>query len=175
MDHVGALEVKTWCLTEVGIFRDLSPADMDAIGAAAPIKTFAPGELLYSPMNPVEALFILKKGRVRVFRVSPDGRALTTAIITPGTIFGEMVLLGQHMYDNFAEALDESVVCIMSTSEVHRLLLSDARIATRIAEILERRLVEMERRLSDSVFKSVPQRVARTLITVAGQHRRYGL
>ncbi|MET9969239.1 cyclic nucleotide-binding domain-containing protein, partial [Streptomyces sp. NPDC006356] len=38
-------------------------------------------------------LFILKKGRVRVFRVSADGRALTTAIISPGTIFGEMVLL----------------------------------------------------------------------------------
>jgi CRP-like cAMP-binding protein len=70
-----------------------------------------------------------------------------------------MVLLGQHMYDNFAEALDESVVCIMSTSEVRRFLLSDARIATRIAEILGQRLVEMERRLSDSVFKSVRSRV----------------
>jgi CRP-like cAMP-binding protein len=175
VDHLGALEVKTWCISEVDIFRDLSPAEMDAIAAAAPMKTYHAGELLYSPHNPVETLFILKRGRVRVFRVSADGRVLTTAIITPGTIFGEMVLLGQHMYDNFAEALDETVVCVMSTADVHRFLLSDPRIAARIAEILGKRLVEMERRLSDSVFKSVPQRVASTLITLAGQNRRRGL
>jgi CRP/FNR family cyclic AMP-dependent transcriptional regulator len=175
VDHLGALEVKAWCISEVDIFRDLSPTEMDAIAAAAPMKTFAAGELLYSPHNRVETLFILKRGRVRIFRVSADGRVLTTAIITPGTIFGEMVLLGQHMYDNFAEALEGTVVCVMSTADVHRFLLSDPRIAARIAEILGKRLVEMERRLSDSVFKSVPQRVASTLLTLAGQYRRYGL
>jgi len=172
VEHVGALEVKTWCLAEVDIFRDLSPEEMDAIAAAAPMKTFNAGELLYSPHNPIETLFILKRGRVRVFRVSADGKALTTAIINPGTIFGEMLLLGQQMYDNFAEALDETVVCVMSAADVHRYLLSDARIAARIAEILGRRLAEMERRLSDSVFKSVPQRVAGTLVALAGQQRR---
>jgi CRP/FNR family transcriptional regulator, cyclic AMP receptor protein len=175
VERVGALEVKAWCLHEVDIFRDLSQAEMDAIDAAAPSKTYAAGELLYTPHNPVEALFILKRGRVRVFRVSPDGKAMTTAIITPGTIFGEMVLLGQHMYDNFAEAMEETVVCVMSRADVHRFLLSDARIATRIAEILGGRLAEMERRLSDSFFKSVPQRVAGTLATLAGQQRRPSL
>jgi hypothetical protein len=43
---------------------------------------------------------ILRRGRVRSSASRPDGRALTTAIITLGTIFGEMVLLGQQMYDN---------------------------------------------------------------------------
>jgi CRP/FNR family cyclic AMP-dependent transcriptional regulator len=175
VERVGTLEVKAWCMAEVDIFRDLSEAEMDALGAAAPMKTYAAGELLYSPTNRVEALFILKTGRVRVFRVSADGKALTTAIITPGTIFGEMVLLGQRMYDNFAEALEESVVCVMSRADVHQFLLSDARIATRITEILGERLAEMERRLSESFFKSVPQRMASTLVTLAGQHRRHGL
>ncbi len=45
-------------------------------------------------------------------------------------------------------------------------------IATRITEILGRRLIEMERRLSDTVFKSVPQRIAGTVATLAGQQRR---
>jgi len=175
VERVGTLEVKAWCMAEVDIFRDLSKAEMDAMGAAAPMKTFAAGELLYSPHNPIEALFILKRGRVRVFRVSPDGKALTTALITSGTIFGEMVLLGQRMYDNFAEAMEETVVCVMSRADVHRFLLSDPRIAARIAENLGKRLAEMERRLSDSFFKSVPQRVASTLHTLAGQQRRHVL
>jgi CRP/FNR family cyclic AMP-dependent transcriptional regulator len=159
VDHVGALEIKTWCLTEVDIFCDLSATEMDAIAAAAPMRTYAAGELIYSPHNPVETLFI---------------RTLTTAIIIPGTIFGEMVLLGQHMYDSFAEALDETVVCVMSRADVQRFLLSDPRIAGRIAETLGKRLIEMERRLSESVFKSVPQRVASTVATLASQQRTFG-
>ena len=175
MERIAAGFDRTYCLSEVDIFADLSPAEMDAIAAVAPMKTYAAGELLYSPHNPVQTLFILKKGRVRIFRVAADGRALTTALITPGTIFGEMVLLGQHMYDNYAEALDEAVVCVMNRSCVQQHLLSDPRIATRITEILGRRLIEMERRLSDTVFKSVPQRIAGTLATLAGQQRRLGV
>ncbi|MCP3757244.1 Crp/Fnr family transcriptional regulator [Streptomyces sp. TBY4] len=113
-------------------------------------------------------LFILKQGWVRVFRVSADGRALTTAIIAPGTIFGEMVLLGQHMFHSYAEALDDVTVCVMSRADVHRLLLTDARIAARITEILGHRLADLEQRLSDSVFKSVAQRIATTLTILAG-------
>lgn len=175
MERVGTREVKVWCLAEVDIFRDLSAAEMDAIGAAAPMKTYNAGDLIYTPHSPVEALFILKQGRVRVFRVSSDGKAITTAIITPGTIFGEMVLLGQQMFDNFAEALEETVICVMSRADVRRFLLSDPRIATRIAEILGSRLSEMERRLSDSFFKSVPQRVASTLVTLTTQQSRPAL
>ncbi|ARP74188.1 Crp/Fnr family transcriptional regulator [Streptomyces pluripotens] len=158
---------RTWCISEVDIFRDLSEAEMDAIAAAAPMKTYAAGEMLHSPQQPGEVLFILKRGRVRIFRVAADGRALTTAIISPGTIFGEMALLGQRMYDNFAEALDGVTVCVMSRADVQRFLLSDARIAARITEILGRRLADLEQRLSDSVFKSVPQRIATTLATLA--------
>ncbi len=166
---------RSYCLAEVDIFADLSAAEMEQIAAAAPMHSYAPGELLFSPHNPTQTLFILKRGRVRVFRVSPDGRALTTALLTPGTIFGEMVPLGQQMYDNFAEALEESVVCVMSREDVQRFLLSDPRIAARITAILGTRLVEMERRLSDTVFKSVPQRLAGTLLALTGQGRRLGL
>ncbi len=152
-----------WCMSEVEIFADLSASEVEAIAGHAPMQEFAPGELLFSPPQPMEKLFILKGGRVRIFRLSPDGRALTTAIINPGTVFGEMLLLGQQMHDNFAEALDKVVVCVMSRSDVQRFLLSDARIAARISATLGNRVSALERRLSDTVFKSAPQRVATTL------------
>lgn len=175
-DHVQPRDTnRIWCLAEVDIFQELTAAELDALGAAAPMRVYAAGELLYTPHNPVETLLILKSGRVRVFRVSADGRALTTAMITPGTIFGEMILLGQRMYDNFAEAVDDSVVCVMSRADVHRHLLADPRIATRIAEILGGRLREMEQRLSDNVFKTVPQRLAGTLLTLSREPGRHGL
>jgi CRP/FNR family transcriptional regulator, cyclic AMP receptor protein len=160
---------RIWCLAEVDIFRDLSAAEVAAIAAAAPMKTYAAGETLYSPHSPVEVLFILKSGRVRIFRVAADRREVTTAILTPGTIFGEMVLIGQHMYDNFAEALDEATVCVMNRADVQRFLLSDPRIAARITETLGSRLAEMERRLADTMSKTVPQRLAAALATLAAK------
>ncbi|MBW1603483.1 Crp/Fnr family transcriptional regulator [Streptomyces sp. JJ66] len=159
------------CMSEVDIFRDLADHEMAEMERAAPMKSYGAGELLHTPQQPSEVLFILKRGRVRLFRVSADGRALTTAVISPGTIFGEMVLIGQRLYDNFAEALEDVTVCVMSRADVQRYLLSDARIAARIAEILGTRLSELEQRLSDSVFKTVPQRIATTLVTLAGQSR----
>ena len=157
-------------MTEVDIFCDLDDREMRALSQAAPMRDYPAGSLVYTPHQPVEALFILKKGRIRIFRISPDGRALTTAIIEPGTIFGEMVIVGQQMHDNFAEAIEDVVVCLMTKPDVQQLLLGDQRIAARISETLGRRLGELEQRLSDTVFKSVSQRIATTLLTLSEGH-----
>lgn len=175
MNRRGAGFDRCYCLAEVDIFADLTPAELDALAVVARMRTYAAGELLYSPHDLVEALFILKRGRVRVFRVTADGRAFTSGIISPGTIFGEIVLLGRPRYDSYAEAVDEAVVCVVSRDHVLQHLLSDPRIAARIAETLGRRLVDMERRLSDIVLKSVHQRVAATLATLAGDRLGHGV
>jgi CRP-like cAMP-binding protein len=168
----GAAADEVWCMAAVDIFCDLNDDEMSALAAAAPMKQYPAGALIYTPHQPLETLFILKKGRIRIFRVSPDGRALTTAIIEPGTIFGEMIIVGQQMHDSFAEALEDVVVCVMTKADVRRLLLGDTRIAARISETLGRRLGELEQRLSDAVFKSVPERIASTLVTLAGTYSR---
>lgn len=166
---------KVFCMSEVDIFCDLNETEMDTLSQSAPMKTYRAGDLIYTPHQPLETLFILKKGRIRIFRVSPDGRALTTAIIEPGTIFGEMGIVGHRMHDSFAEALDDIVTCTMSASDVRRLLLGDPRIALRISETLGRRLAELERRLSDAVFKTVPERIAGTLLTLTAAKSSHSL
>lgn len=154
-------------LKDVDIFQDLSSAEIDALGKRAPMQTVEAGTIFYSPEERSEVLFILKAGRVRIYRLSVDGKALTTAIIESGTIFGEMAILGQGMYDSYAEALTPCVLCLMSRDDVKRLLLGDLRIALRITETMGRRLLEAERRLSDFAFKSLPERIATVLVTLA--------
>ncbi|MBI1352341.1 MAG: cyclic nucleotide-binding domain-containing protein [Actinomycetales bacterium] len=162
---------RVWRLSEFDIFRDLSPEEMDGIARSAPMREVSLGTLLISPGQASEVLFILKKGRVRLYRLGPDGRSLTTAIIEAGQLFGEMLALGQQMDDAYAEALDRCVVCVMSREDVHRLMLSDPRIASRIAESLGARVAELERRLGDTVLKSVPARIASALAAMAGSGR----
>lgn len=164
---VTEIPASTWCLSEVEIFRDLSRAEMDAMATQAPMRTVEAGSVVYSPLQPIEVLFILKRGRVRLYRLASDGRVLTTAILERGTVFGQMDLLGQRMGSTWAEALEPSVLCLMSREDVASMLLGDPRIALRIAQALGRRLAEMEHRLSETVFKSAPARVAATLLRLA--------
>ncbi|WP_248512387.1 Crp/Fnr family transcriptional regulator [Streptomyces sp. D2-8] len=78
-------------------------------------------------------------------------------------------------HDNYAEALDDTVVCVMSRADVHRLLLADPCIAARITAILGRRLADLEQRLSDTVFKTVAQRIATALTTLTSAQAPAGL
>lgn len=156
-------ESSVWRMTEVEIFADLSAEEMQQMESAAPMDHYPAGELFFRPGSGTQRLFILKKGRVRLFRVTEEGKALTTSILSPGMFFGEMVVVGQTMDESFAESMDECVVCSMSAEQVHGMLLSDARIASRIAATLGARVAELEQRISASVFKSVPQRVAGVL------------
>lgn len=168
-------EHKSKYLAEIDIYRDLNQDEIDLIDEHAPMKTCLRGEMLYTPDQPVETLFMLKTGRVRVFRVSEDGRSLTTAMVGPGTVFGEMVLLGQRMHDQYAEAVEDTFLCLMGREDVQKFLMGNVKVAARIAELLGERLIEMEQRLSDTVFKPVPQRIAGTLHTLAGEEYRRGL
>lgn len=158
---------REWILREFDLFRDLSDAEVGRIGDAAPMKELPAGQVLYSPDRPAEVLFILKRGRIRLYQIGADGRTMTTAMITAGQVFGEMAVLGQHLEQTFAETTEPCVVCLMSRADVERLLLSDPRIATRVAELLGSRVADLERRLGDSVLKSVPERIAATLARMA--------
>ena len=61
------------CLNEVDLFADLSAAEIAAMDLMAPARMFRAGDLVFSQSQPITALFILKAGRVRVFRVTEDG------------------------------------------------------------------------------------------------------
>ncbi len=157
-----------YCLSEVALFRDLSRREMAAMAGAAPMRTVRPRQVVYDPTKPVQVLFIVKTGRFRLYRTVADGRTVTTALPGPGSVFGEMDLLGLQMGGAWAEAVDGGDLCLMSRVDVRHLLLADPRIATRVAEQLGARIAELEDRLTDLTCKSVMERAAHTLCVLAG-------
>ncbi len=163
-----ALPDKITHLRTIDIFADLTKAEIEQVGKRTAMQRVRPGTVFYSSEQTAEVLFILKEGRVRLYHLSPEGKELTTAILEAGTIFGEMAMLGQRLHESYAEALTPCLLCLMSREDVKASLLSDPRIAARIAEMLGNRLIETQRRLSDFAFKSIPQRLASVLL----QHAR---
>ncbi|MGH3839374.1 MAG: Crp/Fnr family transcriptional regulator, partial [Pseudonocardiaceae bacterium] len=156
-----------YCLAEVDLFRDLSRREMAALGAHTPLRTVAAGQVVYNPLQPTPVLFIIKRGRIRLYRIAPDGRSVTTAVLGPGVVLGEMDLLGLRMRATWAEALEATELCLMSRTDVQQLLFTDPRIALRIAEQLSARIADLEDRLTDLTCKALAERLAATLCQLA--------
>lgn len=154
-------------LSETDIFRDLSQRDMAEIERMTAMTTCKRGRVFYTPGETGEALFVLKRGRVNLYRITPDGKKLIVAAVGPGTVFGEMSLVGQGMHDTFAEAADECTLCVMSRSDLEHLLISKPQIALRFLELLANRLSDVETRLETVAFKGVPARLAAELLRLA--------
>lgn len=151
-------------LQMVDIFQDLSKEEMAEMDHTTTMSTCQRGKIFYQPQDTTEVLFILKKGRVQLYRLSPEGKKLVVATVGAGTIFGEMSIIGQGMQNTFAEAADDCLLCVMSRHDVERLILSKPNVALRIMQVMADRLTQAESQLEDMAFKSIPARLAALLL-----------
>ncbi len=161
-----ANSVKVDYLSNIQVFRDLTPNELAQMDRQLTMSTCRPGKIFYMPEDSGEVLFMLKKGRVQLYRIAPNGKKLVMATLGPGAIFGEMSLVGQGMHNTFAESMDECVLCVMSRSDVERLVQEKPEVAFRFVEALGKRLTQLEARLEDIAFKSIPARLASLLLTL---------
>jgi CRP-like cAMP-binding protein len=151
-------------LRMIDVFQSLSPAEMQEMDRTTTMSTCRRGKIFYHPDDSSEVLFILKKGRVQLYRLSPEGKKLVVATIGPGTIFGEMGLIGQGMHNKFAEAVEDCLLCVMSRHDVERLILSKPAVALHFMQVMADRLRQVETHLEELAFKSIPARLATLLL-----------
>lgn len=157
-------DVKATLLREAELFRDLDAEQMKHVEDITTMTTTRRGTVIYRPGETGEALFLLKRGRVRLYRLSPEGKKLLTAVIEPGTFFGDMAIAGQSMHHSYAEAAEDSTLCVMSPHDLEELFLSLPQVALRLIQHLSARVTELESRLEESSLRSMESRVAATLL-----------
>jgi len=162
----------TPCLMEADLFQDLAPPEMQEIERSTTMSSCKRGTVFFAPEETGEVLFILKAGRVNLYRVTEEGKKLVTATLEPGSVFGEMMLVGQGMSGSFAEAAEDCTLCVMSRQDVQRVIHQYPAIALRLLEGMARRLDDAEERLADVAYKSVPARIATTLLRLSGPDNR---
>jgi len=171
--HQRSLTEKLGLLSEVALFQGLSETDMQAIGHATTMSHCVRGQQILSPDDDPDRIHIVKKGRVRVYRMSPDGKQLTLDIHEKGTILGDMELLGQdRLPEAYAEAMDDAVICTITPDELRKLIERYPVIGVNIIRHLSRRLRAAEEELEAMAYQRVDQRVARKLLDLG---RRFGV
>lgn len=155
-------------LLTMDIFRDLPPEQIEMIEHATIMRTIQKGQIIYSQEDRAEALFLLKRGQVTIYRLTPSGKRLELATIGPKAFFGEMPLLGESLRHAYAEATAESLLCVMSRADVERLIREQPQVALRMIEALGRRLADREARLEELAYRSAPARIAAVLLRLTG-------
>lgn len=164
----GELErLRTALLSASDLFHGMDAGEMKRIAGRLPMATCRQGQLLYEPAETDDALFVLKAGNVRLYRLAPDGRKLVVAVLGPGSIFGEMAAIGQSMTGSFAEAVDDCTVCIMSQVDIEQIMLEHPAVAVQMVRLLSARLREAEDKLEQMAFAPVHRRLARLLLQLA--------
>ncbi len=158
------LDQKIGYLKMIDIFQDLSRQEIQQMDKSITMSTCKAGKVFYQPEDRAQVLFILKKGRVQFYKISPDGKKLIVSTIGPGTVFGEMSMLGQGMHNTFAEALDDCLLCVMSRHDVEYMILNKPQVGLRIMQVLSGRLTESEARLENLAFKTISGRLASLLL-----------
>lgn len=149
------------------LFRDFTPEEMVLVESMTTLQSFPKRRILYTPGETGEALFLLRKGAIQIYRLSPEGRKLVIAHLLPYSFFGEMSCIGQGMYDAFAEATEDSLVITMNCADLERLLMSKPQVALRILEAFGKRVIEAEQQLEDIAFKGLVARIASLLLREA--------
>src|SRR3954469_20781473 len=99
-------------LSLLDISQPLSDMEIEGLNGQLSDVHLEVGEVFYKPQDTSEKLFMLQKGRVRIYKIS-RAREFTLAIVDEGTVFGEMALTGQRLRNAYAQALEPSEVSIM--------------------------------------------------------------
>src|SRR5829696_5680942 len=139
-----SIEEEVRLLSTVDILEPLSEEELEELARRSPDTHLEEGEIFYTPHNPSERLFILMKGKVRIFRTSPDGREFTQAIVDAGTVFGEMALTAKRLEGAYAQAMEPSILLNMSREDLERLILEKPEVGLQITHLLSERLRHYE-------------------------------
>ncbi|BCZ90539.1 Crp/Fnr family transcriptional regulator [Thermus thermophilus] len=153
-------------LTQVALFRELPSEDAEALEREARALRLRKGELLFLEGEPVRALFVVRRGLIKVYKLDPEGRKQVVLHVEgPGKVLAEVALfLDRPTYPASAEALEESEVLAIPKDRFFQLLEERPPLARALIRYLARRQGQLLHLLDRLVFHEVRERLCEFLL-----------
>ncbi len=138
--------------------------ELKNLSSTAKVKHYKKKELIYTEGNNPNYLYLLQKGKVKIFRSHEYGKELIIDLQKEGDFFGYTALLDETSYHESAEALDDSSVALIPKEDFYALLNSNLSIMKKFVRLLSNEVQEKEEQLLKMAYSSVKKRVAETLL-----------
>lgn len=163
------------CISKVPIFSGLN---WDEIMEVANITTnlkFKKGEVIFLQGDTIDKLYVINEGRVKISKISEDGKEQIIRILDPGDFMGELSLFKQSPLNDNAEALEPTVMCVIEGEKIKDIIYKNPGISIKIMEELSSRLEKSDKLIERLVLHDVESRVADILLSMVDENGRIDL
>jgi len=131
------------------------------------ISTHPKKQIIFAQGDAADAVFYIKKGKVKVTVVSTQGKEAVVAILGIDEFVGEGCLIGQPKRLATASAMTECVIMRVDKAEIRRVLQDEPAFSQMFVSHILARNARVEEDLVDQLFNSTEKRLARVLLLLA--------
>ena len=167
-------EGKIWYLKRLKLFDGVRAEEqIRELDKISRHRQYKKNQTIFLPGDCQRLVYLLKKGHVKLCRITPNGKSITVALLDPGEIFGEIEALDDRPTDTVAEslnALEAVTVCEIQHKDYERYLHQFPEIAVRILKLVGVRTKQLEARMEDLAFRSVPSRLANLFLELSQKY-----
>lgn len=149
------------------LFQGLSQSQLSQILEIAQLQSWKKNQLICRQNTPASGFFIIKAGRVKVYKVSPSGKEQILNIFKAGENFAEVAALDGQPFPASAAALSQVELVFFPRSEFMNLVNADPSIAINMLISLSNHLRHLVGVIENLSFKDVPQRLAEYLLQLS--------
>lgn len=159
-----------WFLENIDVSSIFCPQKLNAGALDKHVQQkYKKGEFIYVPDEFANRLYLISEGRVKIGSYGEAGKEITKAILSEGEVFGELAVIGAKKRRDFAYAMEQTTVCIITVEEMKSLMREHSSIQLFIMKILGNRVLEMEQRLESLVFRDSRTRIIEYLLTLGNK------
>ena len=154
-------------LKNLPLFGELEDGDMREIWEQVHTRTYKKGNIILFEEDPGDSLFIINEGKVKITRLSEEGKEVILSILGEGEFFGEMSLLDGESRSANVIALSDSEVFILKRQDFLEIIHKNPQIAITLLEELARRIRKSDQQIEFLSLSDAENRVALTLLRLA--------
>ncbi|MBI5074347.1 MAG: Crp/Fnr family transcriptional regulator [Nitrospirae bacterium] len=159
-------KTKLWYLKNLDMFSHLRDEEHNMIEKYMEMKEIKKGDTLYLQGAADKNIYLLKKGAVKITKLTPQGKELILDIVKGGSIFGEMTYTDPRERDECAEVIEDGLICTIKKESFDKLLEMVPGLSIRLTKMIGLRRWKIENKLLDLLFCTVEQRIVKTIVNL---------
>ena len=154
-------------IAAIPIFNGLPEDQIAAIKKIAVEKHINKGEIIFSEGDEGNGFFVIAEGRVKIFKVSAEGKEQILHIFGPGQPFGEVPVFAGQRFPAHAQALEKTRALFLPRSAIVDLVVSNPSLALNMLAVMSEKLRQFALQIENLSLKEMPARLASYLIFLA--------
>jgi CRP-like cAMP-binding protein len=156
-------------ISDIPLFNGLPEDQIKAIHHITIEKRFNKGEMIFSEGDEAKGFFVVADGRVKVYKVSSEGKEQILHIFEPGQPFGEVPVFSGQRFPANAQTIAKSHLLFFPRTAFVNLITDNPSLALNMLAILSKKLRRFTFQIENLSLKEIPARLASYLIYLANE------